>query len=160
MGFIIRKIIPEDNFSLAKMIREVFDEFDAPRTGTVYSDPTTDALFELFRAYNSVLWVAEMDGMPVGCCGIYPTPGLPEGYAELVKFYLSAASRGKGFGKKLLDKCIISAREAGFTHLYIESLPVFSKAIGMYEAADFYYLEKPYGNSGHNSCNVWMLKTL
>ncbi len=160
MSFIIRVIKPEDNLALARMIREVFGEFDAPRTGTVYSDPTTDALFELFRAENSVLWVAETDGIPVGCCGIYPTQGLPEGYAELVKFYLDAKYRGKGLGKKLLEKCIISALEAGFTHLYIESLPVFSKAIGMYEAAGFRHLEKPLGNSGHNSCNVWMLKSL
>ncbi len=44
MAFLIRKILPEDNSSLAKMIREVFEEFDAPREGTVYSDPTTDIL--------------------------------------------------------------------------------------------------------------------
>ncbi len=160
MAFLIRKILPEDNSSLAKMIREVFEEFDAPREGTVYSDPTTDILYELFSEKNSVLWVAESAGEPIGCCGIYPTAGLPKGYAELVKFYINGKFRGKGLGKLLLEKCIASAYEFGFTHLYIESLPAFSKAIAMYKSADFQFLDKPLGNSGHNSCNVWMLKTL
>ena len=38
----IRAAEPEDNLPLAKMIREVFTEHDAPRIGTVFSDPTTD----------------------------------------------------------------------------------------------------------------------
>lgn len=160
MAFIIRKIVPEDNPLLAKMIREIFEEFDAPHEGTVYSDPTTDNLFELFGEENSVLWVAESEGDPIGCCGIYPTAGLPKGYAELVKFYINQKFRGIGIGKLLLDKCIASASEFGFKHLYIESLPVFSKAIDMYKKVDFEFLDKPLGNSGHNSCNVWMLKTL
>ncbi len=37
---IIREVRKEDNPNLARMIRRVFKEFDAPTTGTVYSDPT------------------------------------------------------------------------------------------------------------------------
>lgn len=33
---------------------------------------------------------------------IYPTNGLPDGYAELVKLYLSPAARGKGIGNTLM----------------------------------------------------------
>lgn len=159
MGFIIRKIIPEDNFSLAKIIREIFEEFDAHREGTVYSDPTTDILYELFSEKNSVLWVAESAGEPIGCCGIYPTAGLPKGYAELVKFYINTNYSGKGLSKLLLKKCIVLAYEFGL-HIYIESLPAFSKTIATYKSADLYLLDKPFGNSVHNSCNVWMLSTL
>ena len=43
-------------------------------------------------------WVAEEDGVVLGGCGIYPTSGLPQGCAELVKFYLSAKSRKSGLG--------------------------------------------------------------
>jgi GNAT superfamily N-acetyltransferase len=52
---------------------------------------------------NSAYWVAEKEGKILGGCGIYPTKGLPENYAELVKFYLSSESRGKGIGKELME---------------------------------------------------------
>ncbi|MBL7917824.1 MAG: GNAT family N-acetyltransferase, partial [Bacteroidia bacterium] len=42
MQVLIRQIKEEDNESLAKMIRYVFIEHNAPTKGTVYSDPTTD----------------------------------------------------------------------------------------------------------------------
>jgi putative acetyltransferase len=62
MKMIIREVLKEDNPFLARMIRRVFEEFDAPTTGTVYSDPTTDDLYGLFRESRSVLWVADWDG--------------------------------------------------------------------------------------------------
>jgi len=156
----IRKVKKEDNGFLAKMIRTVFDEYNAPKKGTVYSDPTTDNLFELFQMEKSLLWVAEIENEIVGCCGIYPTTGLPKQCAELVKFYLSASSRGKGIGKLLVEKSIESARELGYTELYLESLPEFSTAISMYERQDFLRLDQPLGESGHSTCNIWMLKEL
>lgn len=156
----IRKINKVDNLLLAKMIRQVFDEHQAPQKGTVYSDPTTDNLFELFQAEKSLLWVAEIDSEIVGCCGIFPTIGLPEKCAELVKFYLSAKARGKGIGKSLMEKSIESARELGYTELYLESLPEFSNAVSIYEKQGFLKLDQPLGESGHTTCNIWMLKKL
>lgn len=94
MNYLIRKNLRTDNPELARMIRNVFHEHEAPQCGTVYSDPTTDDLFSLFHEPKSVLWVAEIDQKAVGCCGIYPTKALPEGCAELVKFYLAKEARG------------------------------------------------------------------
>ena len=156
----IRKITATDNAALAQMIRIVFEEHDAPQQGTVYSDPATDKLYELFQTPGSILWVAEMHDTAVGCCGIYPTKGLPENYAELVKFYLAKDARGYGIGKELLLKCIHSARELGYKQLYLESLPHFSKALGMYEKQGFVRLEAPLGKSEHPGCTIWMLKDL
>ena len=45
----IRPIEPKDNIDLAKVIRGALEEFGANKPGTVYFDPTTDALFELFN---------------------------------------------------------------------------------------------------------------
>lgn len=156
----IRKVIKDDNLLLAKMIRQVFHEYNAPHNGTVYSDPTTDNLFELFQVEKSLLWVAETDNEIVGCCGIYPTIGLPENCTELVKFYLSAGSRGKGIGKILIEKSIESAKGFGYSEIYLESLPEFSKAVSIYEKQGFIKLDRPLGKSGHSSCNIWMLKKL
>jgi putative acetyltransferase len=155
-----RKVKEEDNVPLAVMIRQVFKEHDAPESGTVFSDPTTDDLFALFCHPGSVLWVAEAAGVAIGCCGIYPTEGLDKNCVELVKYYLAASGRGKGTGRKLMETCIHSARELGYQQLYLESMPHFSKAVGIYEKLGFRHLPGPLGNSGHTTCNIWMLLDL
>jgi putative acetyltransferase len=160
MSFIIRALSEQDNALLAHLIREVFREFKIDRPGTVYTDPTTDNLYGLFQTPGSSYLVAEKDGALLGGCGVYPTEGLPTGYAELVKFYLSAASRGKGIGAQLLQTSLHLAKELGYTHLYLESFPELAKAVSMYEKAGFTPLPHALGNSGHFACNIWLVKDL
>ncbi len=157
---IIRKIEKNDDPFLASIIRAVFEEFDAPRKCTVYDDPTTDHLFDLFNQPLSGLWVALQNNLVVGCCGVYPTEGLPEKTAELVKFYLTPLARGQGIGKTLLEQCIMSARQMGYEKLYLESMPQFSTAVNFYTRLGFEKLEAAMGNSGHTSCSIWMLLPL
>jgi putative acetyltransferase len=158
--FQIEKVKPSDNSELAAMIRAVFDEHGAPHLGTVYSDPTTDTLYELFQAPNSVLWVAHHEGEIAGCCGIYPTSGLDDDCVELVKYYLSRRARSKGIGRALMQKCIDSAKAFGFKRMYLESLPEFSNAVRIYIKQGFSILDSPLGQSGHGGCSIWMVKKL
>lgn len=161
MSITLRPIEPADNIELAKIIRASLEEFDVPKQGTVYSDPTTDALFELFnQTPGSCYFIAEQDGVLLGGCGVYPTEGLPDGYAELVKLYLTSASRGKGIGKMLMNKCFEAAADLGYTHLYLESFPQLAKAISLYHKIGFKTIDRALGNSGHFSCTVWMVKEL
>jgi putative acetyltransferase len=155
-----RNIERKDNKELADLIRTVFREFKIDRPGTVYFDPTTDNLFELFRIEGSVYWIAEENGTMAGGCGIYPTPGLPDGCAELVKFYLLSQWRGKGIGRTLMEKCFESAKEQGYKQLYLESLPELSRAVSMYIKSGFRHIPHSLGNSGHFGCNIWMVKDL
>ncbi|MBO9619533.1 MAG: GNAT family N-acetyltransferase [Niabella sp.] len=156
----IRPVEASDNASLAEIIRNAFLDFGAPTKGTVFEDPTTDNLHGLFCAAGAVLWVAVTGETLLGCCGIYPTTGLPDGYAELVKFYLSAAARGKGVGKLLLTKSLEAAAALHYKGIYLESLPQFDTAVGIYERLGFRKLEHPIGNSGHTGCTIWMAKEL
>lgn len=156
----LRKIQSSDNAGVAALIREVFHEFNAPKVGTAYNDPTTDHLFEKFQTPLSILWLAEVNGELAGCCGIYPTEGLPEGCAELVRFFVSADYRGTGVGKELMSRSIESAKGFGYKTLYLETIPEFDRAVGIYEKQGFEYLSEPLGDTGHNSCNIWMLKEL
>jgi putative acetyltransferase len=160
MSTIFRNLEQRDNKEIADLIRSVFREFGIARPGTVYFDPTTDDLFSLFRKPGSVYWIGEENGKIIGGCGIYSTPGLPEGCCELVKLYLVSSQRGKGTGRKLLEKSLESARELGYKQVYLESLPELRKAIGLYEKAGFGLIDGPMGNSGHFGCNIWMLKDL
>ncbi len=152
----IRRIERSDNSNLSKLIKGVFEEFNIAREGTVYTDPTTDDLYSLFSIDNAAYWVAEQNGMILGGCGIFPTEGLPDGYLELVKFYVSPSSRGLGIGKLLIQKSIETAKALGYKNLYLESFPELKKAVLLYKKIGFIDLEKKLGNSGHYACTIWM----
>ena len=156
----IRPITAGDDKALASLIRQVLIEFDANKPGTAFFDKTLDTLSDVFREARSGYWVAEENGVLLGGGGIYPTEGLPEGYCELVKLYVYAHARGKGIGKKLLNVCFLSAKLAGYTHMYLETIPVLSDAISVYEKLGFTYLAHPLGNSGHHYCSVRMVRKL
>ena len=157
----IRNIELKDNVAIASVIRAALTEFGANKPGTVYYDPTTDHLFELFQTEGgSVYYIAEIDGTIVGGCGIFPTEGLPIGTCELVKLYLSNSARGTGLGKKLLLQSMQWAKENGYTQVYLESMPELSKAVAIYENVGFERLTQAMGNSGHCGCDIWMLKKL
>ncbi len=156
----IRPLGPRDNKALGRLIRQVMIEFNANKPGTAFFDKALDSLSDVFTLKGSGYWVAEESEVLIGGAGIYPTEGLPEDYCELVKLYLHAGARGKGIGKKLLTNCFSSARMAGYTHIYLETVPELNVAIPFYEKACFTYLRQPLGNSGHYQCSVWMVKKL
>ena len=157
----IRPIEQKDNLDIAKVIRGALEEFGANKPGTVYFDPTTDALFELFNnTPGSYYYIATIDNNVVGGAGIFPTDNLPEGTCELVKLYLHKDARGTGLGKQLLNTAMQWAKENGYTQVYLESMPELSKAVTIYENVGFKRIHQPLGNSGHCGCDIWMVKTL
>lgn len=159
-NFKIRAIVPEDNKALAIIIRNALTEFEANKPGTVYFDESTDHLFELFQTDNGVYHVAILNNEVIGGGGIFHTAGLDSDTCELVKMYLSPAARGKGLGKLLMAQCLKTAGERGYKKIYLETMPELVVAVPMYEKFGFKYLEAPLGNSGHDGCGIWMLKTL
>lgn len=158
--FILRTIEAGDDAPLAMIIRNALAEFKADKPGTVYYDPTTDHLFELFQSPGSIYWVAVLDEKLVGGAGIYPTDGLGADTCELVKLYLSPAARGHGLGKALVARCLESAATIGYKKVYLETMPELTVAIPMYEKMGFTYLDAAMGNSGHSGCDVWMVKNI
>ncbi len=160
MKTLYRSIKASDNIALASIIRSGIEAFNLPTVGTAHSDPTTDHLFQLFSTPNSYYIVLEIAGEVMGGCGIYPTNGLPNKHAELVRFFLDKKAQGFGYGKILIQQCEELAKQFGYTHLYLESFPEMEAAIHLYELYNFKRIEKQLGNSGHFSCNVYMLKEL
>ncbi|RPD44748.1 GNAT family N-acetyltransferase [Paracnuella aquatica] len=156
----IRNIEPQDNEPLAKIIRSALEEFGANKPGTVYFDPTTDALYQLFQTPRSQYFVAENEKGLLGGGGIYPTDGLPADTCELVKMYLRPEARGLGLGRQLIEQCMEAARAAGFSKMYLETMPELRNALVAYEKLGFKYLDRPIGNSGHFGCGLWMLVQL
>jgi putative acetyltransferase len=156
----IRALDKSDNAALASIIRSSIEALNLPTEGTAHSDPTTDDLAKLFTKEKSRYFVVEQNGQVLGGCGIYPSLGLPDKHAELVRFFLDPKVRGLGYGKLLMKKCEEAALQFGYTHLYLESFPEMEAAIHLYESFGYKKLTAPLGNTGHFACNVWMLKAL
>lgn len=160
MNTIIRPIEPSDNPVIATIIRDTLKEFGANHPGTVYYDPTTDALYELFQKERAVYNIAAINGKIVGGGGIYPTNGLPGDTCELVKMYLLPEARGTGLGSQLIALCLEQAKANGFKKVYLETMTELKAALKVYARMGFTYLDGPMGNSGHFGCPLWMIKEL
>ncbi len=158
--FRLRAISSSDNKTIAGIIRKSLEDFKAVKKGTVYFESGTDQLSEIFIYPHSAYFILEVNGDIAGGAGYYPTAGLDKNTCELVKMYLSAKFRGRGFGQILLTQVMREAKENGFDKMYIESMPELTNAISLYKKNGFEFIDHSLGNSGHNGCDVWMLKEL
>lgn len=158
--FIIREILPKDNPEIAKVIRNVLVELNVPKVGTAYEDKATDEMFENYQKEKAVYFVVEHNNKVIGGAGIAQLDNFKGNTCELQKMYFLPLVRGKGIGTKLISACLEKAKEFGFENCYLETMPYMHSAQKLYKKYGFTSLEKPVGNTGHYSCNVWMIKKI
>jgi putative acetyltransferase len=160
MDITIRKIEKKDNAAVANVIRTALIEHNVPKVGTAYADVSLDCMFETYNAPQSIYFVVEKEGMIIGGAGIAPLENGPADTCELQKMYFLSEARGLGIGSKMMEKCLDSAAEFGFSRCYLETMPYMEAAQKLYKRSGFEYLDAPMGDTGHSSCPVWMIKEL
>lgn len=156
----IRKIKPEDNATIEKIIKSVFIEFDLDKVGTAYEDVETTRMYESYQGKKEVYFVLEENGNVLGGGGIKHLTNADSDICELQKMYFAPEIRGKGYGKKMFQTCLDAAKKFGYKRCYLESGFALEAAIHIYENNGFEHLKGPMGNTGHYSCGVWMIKDL
>lgn len=156
----IRAIAKEDNAVIAEIIRTALTEFGVNKPGTVFTDPSTDHLFELYQPSGSAYFIAEVNCEIAGGAGIGPIGNPEERIVELQKMYLRKEFRNRGIARLLMEHCLTAAKNFGYRYCYLETMPELKNAIGLYEHFGFQRLPKPVGNSGHFSCDIWMMKEI
>lgn len=159
-NFTIREIKPEDNPKIAAAIRSVLIEFGVPKVGTAYADKILDTLFEAYNIEKAIYFVIEKNGKIFGGAGIKQLDNYKGSVCELQKMYFLPEARGIGMGSKMMNICLEKAKEFGFEHSYLETLPYMQDARKLYRKVGFKDLDAPMGDTGHYSCNLWMLKDL
>lgn len=160
MEVTIRSITAGDNAVLASIIRDALREHNMAKPGTVFTDPTTDHLYELYQVLRSAYFVAVANGQVLGGAGIGLLDTGDGLTCELQKMYLSPESRGLGLGKKLILHCLEYAKANGYTQCYLETSPELAQAVKVYAHLGFRNLQGPLGNTGHFGCDTWMIKDL
>jgi len=159
-NFSIREIKPTDNKKIAKTIRDVLIEFNVPKVGTTYADKILDTLFEVYAIKNAIYYVIEKNGEIYGGAGIKKLDNYNGNVCELQKMYFLPEARGIGLGSKIMKICLQKAKEYGFEQCYLETLPYMEDARKLYRKVGFKSLNARLGDTGHCSCNLWMLKDL
>ncbi|HEY3249495.1 MAG TPA: GNAT family N-acetyltransferase [Ignavibacteria bacterium] len=160
INILYRKIIPEDNPALYKIITQVMTEFGANSKTTVLGDPSIRKMSENYAEPDSVYYVALVENKIAGGAGIKQLDGATEKICELQRMFLLPDARGKGIGKRLLEMCLEDAKNFGYESCYLESLSNMLDARRLYEKFGFKIIDAPMGNTGHSGCNVFMLKKL
>lgn len=158
--FHIREIKAKDNPKIAAAIREVLIEFGVPKVGTAYADKILDTLYEAYQKDRAIYYVLLKGDEIIGGAGIAQLDNYEGNVCELQKMYFKSEARGRGLGRKMMNKCLSKAKEFGFEKCYLETLPYMEDARKLYRKVGFKDLDAPMGDTGHYSCNLWMLKDL
>ncbi len=103
----------------------------------------TEAEFADFPQSYDALWLAQVDGEPVGAVGLKP---FGPGEAELKRLFVLPAGRGHGLGEALCRACVDGARAQGYTRLLLDTDRGLSHANAVYERLGFTDVPKYYDN--------------
>lgn len=160
MIFEIREIQPADDPQIAAIIRQVLTEFGANRPGFAWADPELDHLSQAYQAPDAVYYVVTADQTVIGGGGIAPFACEYAGLCELQKMYLLPDFRGQRLGQTLMQKLLNTAAARGYRGCYLESFDAMQAALQLYQKFGFEFLDAPLGNSGHNSCNRFLMRWL
>ena len=159
-NYILREITQKDNDQIAKVIRNVLVEMGAPKVGTAYEDKALDNMTNAYDKTGAAYFVIEFNKKIIGGAGIAQLENYDGNICEFQKMYFLPEARGLGLGSKMITICLEKAKEFGFEKCYLETMPYMESARALYKKNGFVSLDKPVGDTGHYSCNVWMLKDL
>lgn len=89
------------------------------------------------------LYLAYCDNELAGCIGLRK---IDEKNCEMKRLYVRPQFRGKHIGDILIKKIIDDAKEIGYSHMLLDTLPFLKSAIHLYKKWGFYEIES-YNNS-------------
>lgn len=157
-SIIIREIEEKDNKRVKEIIRSCLIEFGGNKKGTAWDDPNLGCFSEVYKDNKSIFYVAEKDGIVIGCGGIGPLEG-QVGVCELQKMYFLEEGRGLGAAKEILDKSLEFAK-SHYSKCYLETLTTMKRAQSFYIRNGFNKICSPVGSTGHCSCDTFYIKEL
>lgn len=93
------------------------------------------------------LYLAYFNEELAGCIGLRK---IDEQNCEMKRLYVRPQFRGKKIGDRLIRKIIEDAREIGYSHMLLDTLPFLKSAIHMYKKYGFNEIER-YNDSPMNT---------
>lgn len=148
MGLDIR-LAYDDPGSIRELFKEYTDSLIAADqyVATVLQAQDFEAeLEDIGKKYGQPdgrLYLAYWDGGLAGCIGLRK---IDEQFCEMKRLYVRPQYRSQHIGSILVQKIIQDARDIGYGHILLDTLPFLESAIRMYQRIGFYETEK-YNNN-------------
>jgi putative acetyltransferase len=137
--FIIAKTPKEYNIG-----KELFIEYANSKKFNLEYQNFDKELIEIHNQYGypfgGLCLIKNNNDNYVGCGGIRK---FKEGIAELKRMYIKEEFRGKGLGKKLLDRLIKLAIDLNYNNIWLDTLETLQAATHLYKIRGFKEIE-PY----------------
>jgi|ERR1043166_6602026 GNAT superfamily N-acetyltransferase len=134
----IRLAVPGDEAVMESLILQAFEPFREQYTPGAfdYTAIKADKISERFA--EGPMWLAYIDGEPVGTVS-----GLPEeGRFYIRSMAVKPSAQGKHVGQRLLEELEIYAREARFEKLFLYTTFILPAAHRLYEKNGFYVVRE------------------
>lgn len=145
------KLVPA--YSHKEEVRELFSEYT---NMLIEGDPCFEAYLKV-QNYDEELEHLEMkygtptgrlllaydDNRLAGCIGLKK---IDEVNCEMKRLYVRSQFRGKHIGDYLVKEIIKAAKEIGYSHMLLDTLPFLQSAVRLYKKFGFYETES-YNNS-------------
>lgn len=156
----LRPIEPRDDARVATLIRTVMTSFGASGPGFAIHDPEVSAMSAAYARAGAAYFVVEKEGRVMGGGGIAPLDGGDARTCELRKMYFLPEARGLGLGRRLLERCLETARAMGYRRCYLETLTGMDAAQALYVKLGFTQIAQPCGSTGHSGCDRFYERAL
>ena len=100
-----------------------------------------------YAAPRGALLLAQVDGIFAGCCAIRPLDTSDYANAcEMKRLYVRPAFRGLGLGRKLAERILELAQQAGYACVLLDTLDDMESARALYEDLGFEAIPPYYYN--------------
>lgn len=106
-------------------------------------DHETENLEEKYALPYGRLYLALYNGSIAGCIALRK---IDTESCEMKRLYVKPGYRGKNIGSVLVKQIIKEAKEIGYKHILLDTLPFLETAINMYKKYGFYEIES-YNNN-------------
>lgn len=135
-GLVIRTYQPSDQPGFEALVRDVHDEF-----GLGYDRRLDADLSCPEDHYRHVFVLAKGDRV----CGTAALRAPDAGVVTLKRMYVTRSLRGGGWGGRLLETCLLVARQDGCTAVTLDTMERQGAAQRMYESAGFQMIRRARG---------------
>lgn len=103
-----------------------------------------DSLADLYAPPGGRLLLARApDGSAAGGVGM---KGLEPGICEMKRLYVRAPWRGCGLGRRLAEAVVRAGRDAGYSHMRLDTLARLHEAVALYRSMGFREIPPYYHN--------------
>ena len=144
------EIISPDSPDLLAQVSLIFNEYAQSLSIDLGFQGFAQELATLpgdYAAPRGALLLAMVDGVVAGCCALRPLDASDYANAsEMKRLYVRNTFRGFGLGRELASRTLDLARQAGYSHVLLDTLDEMESARSLYLDLGFVEIPPYYHN--------------